>query len=187
MRALVARRNGGRAEKFGHEQTRLRPLPARRLETLERQRVRVGQGSTIQVKKNIYSVPSRLSGEWVEVRLGAEVIEVWYAGSLVQTMERLRGQSKHRIDYRHVIDWLVRKPGAFARYVYREDLYPTVTFRRAYDALQAQQPGRADREYVRMLHLAAQEGESGVDAALAKLLDQGRPMSEQAVRTLLGK
>ena len=89
-------------------------------------------------------------------------------------MERLRGQSKHRIDYRHVIDWLVRKPGAFARYVYREDMYPTVTFRRAYDALQAQQPGRADREYVQVLQLAAQEGEARVEEALAKLLDQGQ-------------
>jgi hypothetical protein len=185
-RALVARRNTSRGEKFEQEQPRLRPLPARRLETLERQRVRVGQGSTIQVKKNTYSVPARLIGEWVEARSGAEVIEVWYAGSQVQTMERLRGQSKHRIDYRHVIDWLVRKPGAFARYVYREELYPTVTYRRAYDALQAQQPGRADREYLRVLHLAAHDGESRVEAALVKLLDQGRPLSEQAVRTLLG-
>ena len=107
------------ASKFEEEQVRLRPLPERRLETLERQQVRVSQGSTIQVKKNTYSVPARLIGERVEARIGAEEIEVWYAGSLVQTMERLRGQSKHRIDYRHVIDWLVRKPGAFARYVYR--------------------------------------------------------------------
>lgn len=186
VRALVARRNAGRGEKLALEQARLQPLPAGRLESLERLRVRVGRGSTIQVKKNTYSVPARLRGEWVEARLGAETIEVWYAGSLVQTMERLRGQSKHRIDYRHVIDWLVRKPGAFARYVYREDLYPTVTYRQAYDALRAQQPDRAEREYVRILHLAAYEGESRVAEALAKLLDQKRPLSEQAVRTLLG-
>jgi hypothetical protein len=186
VRALLARRNGGRAEKFHEEQARLAPLPARRLEALERKRVHVGQGSTIRVQKNIYSVPSRLRGEWLEARLGAEMIEVWYAGSLVQTMERLRGQSKHRIDYRHVIDWLVRKPGAFARYVYREDMYPSVTFRRAYDALVAHDPGRADREYVRLLYLAAKEGESRVEEALLKLLDQVRPLSEQAVRTWLG-
>ena len=71
-------------------------------------------------------------------------------------MERLRGRGKHRIDYRHVIDWLVRKPGAFARYQYRADLFPTLTFRRAYDGLQEQQPARADREYLRILYLAAQ-------------------------------
>ena len=123
----------------------------------------------------------------MEARLDAEAIEVWYADALVQTMPRLRGQSKHRIDYRHVIDWLVRKPGAFARYVYREDLFPTVTFRRAYDALLAQQPERADREYLRILYLAAQEGEARVEEVLAQLLDQSQPLSEQAVRTLLGQ
>src|SRR5260370_22731970 len=110
VRALVARRDASRGEKLVEERGRLRPLPGRRLETAERRQVRVSQGSTIQVKKNTYSVPARLIGERVEARIGAEVIEVWYAGALVQTMERLRGQSNHRIDYRHVIDWLVRKP-----------------------------------------------------------------------------
>jgi hypothetical protein len=186
LRALEARRNASRAARFAEEQSRLRPLPQRRLETCERQRVRVSQGATIQVKKNTYSVPARLCGEWVEARIGVEEIEVWYAGERVQTMERLRGQSKHRIDYRHVIDWLVRKPGAFARYVYREDLYPSLTFRRCYDALVEQASGRADREYVRVLYLAAQQGESRVEQALAKLLDEGLPVSEQAVQTLLG-
>ncbi len=184
--AVVARRNARRS-KFAEEQARLRSLPAQRLETLEQQQVRVGQGSTIQVKKNTYSVPARLIGERVAAQIGADQIEVWYAGELVQTMERLRGQGKHRIDYRHVIDWLVRKPGAFARYQYQDELYPSVTFRRVYDALQAAQPTRADRDYVRLLHLAAHEGESRVEAALAALLGQCRPLSEQAVRTLLGK
>lgn len=186
VRGVTAVRNAGRGELFKEESSRLRGLPQRRLETMERQQVRVSQGSTVQVKKNTYSVPARLIGERVEARIGAEEVEVWYAGSLVQKMERLRGQSKHRIDYRHVIDWLVRKPGAFARYVYREDMYPSVTWRRAYDALHEQQPGRADREYVRILQLAVWEGESRVEEVLGKLLSGGSPVSEQVVRTLLG-
>ncbi len=184
--AVVARRNAGRGARLGEEVRQLRPLPARRLEALEREQVRVSRGSTIRVKGNVYSVPARLIGERVEVQIGAEALTVWYAGAVVQTMERLRGQAKHHIDYRHISAWLVRKPGAFARYVYREDLYPTVTYRRAYDALGAQQPGRADKEYVRLLDLATQEGEARVEEALVKLLDQGRPLSAQAVRTLLG-
>jgi hypothetical protein len=180
-------RNAGRAAKTTVEMARLRPLPERRLETLEREWVRVRRGSTIRVKHNTYSVPARLIGEDVEVRIGMEEIEVWYAQQLVQRMPRLRGQDKHRIDYRHIIGWLVRKPGAFARYVYREDLYPTLTYRRAYDALLGQQPGRVDKEYVHLLYLASQEGESRVEEALQKLLDQQRPLSEQAVRTLLGE
>jgi hypothetical protein len=125
--AVVARRNAGRGERLAEELRQLQPLPAGRLEALERARVRVSRGSTIRVKGNVSSGPARLIGAEVEVRVGAEVLAVWYGGELVQEMERLRGQGKHHIDYRHIITWLVRKPGAFARYVYREDLYPTVT------------------------------------------------------------
>ena len=85
--------------------------------------MKVSRGSTVRVLSNTYSVPARLIGETVEVQIGADVLEVSYAGAVVQTMERLRGQAKHRIDYRHVIDWLVRKPGAFARYVYLDGYY----------------------------------------------------------------
>src|ERR1700693_2664082 len=62
VRASVERRKASRGQQFQEEAARLRPLPERRLETLERQRARVGQGSTIQVKKNTYSVPARLGG-----------------------------------------------------------------------------------------------------------------------------
>ena len=187
VRGVVAQRNSGRLKRLAEERALLRSLPRDRLESGGRERVRVQRGSTIRVKKNAYSVPARLIGEEVEALIGMEEIEVWYAGELVQRMPRLRGADKHRIDYRHVIGWLVRKPGAFARYVYREDLYPTEVFRRAYDALVAQGPGRADREYVRVLHLAAEEGEVRVEAILIELMGTGQPLSEQAVRTHLGQ
>ena len=78
---------------------------------------------------NVYSVNSRLIGEWVEARLYAERVEVWYAQKQVEQLPRLRGRGKHKIAYRHVIDWLVRKPGAFADYRYRADLFPSSRFR----------------------------------------------------------
>ncbi len=186
LQEIVAQCNARRQKKFAEELAHMNPLPAGRLETLQRQQVRVGRGSAIQVLRNGYSVPARLIGERVEARIGAEEIEVWYGGELVQRMERQRGQGKHKIDYRHVIEWLARKPGAFARYVYREDMYPTATYRRAYDALVASQPGRAEREYLHILRLAAREGEAKVEAVLLKLLDQRQPLSEQTVQTLLG-
>jgi len=185
LRRLAEQRNTARASALALERAVLRALPAQRLETQERRRVRVRRGSTIQVHHNTYSVPARLIGELVEVRVGAEEIEVWYAESLVQRMPRLRGQNQHRIDYRHIITWLVRKPGAFADYVFRSDLYPTTTFRRAYDALLKQDAPRADRDYVQLLYLAAQEGEALVDQALAELLGAGRDVSVGAVRELL--
>jgi Mu transposase, C-terminal domain len=184
---LVRARNAGRSAKTATELACMRELPAARLETLERLRVRVSRLSTIRVKHNTYSVPARLIGEEVETRIGMEQIEVWYAQQLVVRLERLRGQDKHHIDYRHVIGWLVRKPGAFARYVYREDLYPTTTFRRAYDTLLAQQPGRADKEYVNLLYLASREGEEPVAQVLEELLRHGQPVSVLAVEACLGK
>jgi transposase len=187
LRELVQRRNLSRAAAMAAELAALRPLPARRLEAQERRRVCVRRGSTIQIDHNTYSVPPRLIGEYVEARIGVAEIEVWYADALVQRMPRLRGQNKHHIDYRHVIGWLVRKPGAFARYVFREDLYPTTTFRRAYDVLQKQDRTRADKDYVQILYLAAQEGETLVEAALSSLLDTAAVLSVRAVRELLGQ
>ena len=89
-------------------------------------------------------------------------------------MPRLRGEDEHRIDYRHVIGWLVRKPGAFARYRYREDLFPSVTFRRTFDALHRTHGERADVEYLRILQLAALHGDARVTTALLEVLDGGR-------------
>jgi hypothetical protein len=120
----------------------------------------VRRWSTIRVAHRTYSVPAQLMGHTVEARVYPNVVEVRYRDHLVQTMPRLRGEDEHRIDYRHVIGWLVRKPGAFARYRYREDLYPSVTFRRAYDALVRTHGERADVEYLRILHLAMTAGEA---------------------------
>src|SRR5207249_7888789 len=86
---------------------------------------------------------------------------------------------------RHVIDWLVRKPGAFADYRYRADLFPSSPFRLAYDVLCQQQPARAAKEYLGILHLAARQSESGVAAALGRLLGEGRPPSVAAVEEAL--
>ena len=79
----------------------------------------------------------------VEARVGPDLVEIWYADRKVEELPRLRGRSKHRIDYRHIIDWLVRKPGAFENYRYRSDLFPTSWFRLAYDALREEQARNA--------------------------------------------
>jgi hypothetical protein len=126
----------------------------------------------MRVSGRTYSVPSRLIGHTVEARQFANRIDVYYRDSLVESFPRIRPEGGARIDYRHVIWWLVRKPGAFARYRFREELFPTLTFRLAYDALRQWRGERADVEYVRILHLAASTSESEVEAALILLLEQ---------------
>jgi transposase InsO family protein len=132
LRNLFAELNAGRQQRLNEELALLRELPLRRLENHQRVHPRVSASSTICVKKNIYSVHSRLINEKVEARVFAEQIEVWYASQRVEVLPRLRGEGKHCINYRHIIDWLVRKPGAFGRYRYRDALYPTSRFRIAY-------------------------------------------------------
>ena len=183
---VCARQNAGRQQRLAEERRMLRPLPARRLESFRRLRVKVGAGATIAVERNLYSVPARLIGEWVDARLSAEIVQVWYGQEFLVELPRLRGRYKHRIDYRHVIDWLVRKPGAFAEYRYQADLFPSSRFRMAYDALQKQQPERASREYVQILHLAAHESEAAVDEALQQLLSSGETLTAAHVEALLG-
>jgi hypothetical protein len=78
--------------------------------------------------------------------------------------------TNYRVDYRHIIDWLVRKPGAFASYRYREHLFPSSQFRKVYDLLKEIVPRRCDHCYLEILELAAKEGEARVEDALQKLL-----------------
>ena len=165
-------RNRPAAERLAEERPALHTLPAAAIPSYTTYWPVVRRWSTIRVAHRTYSVPATLMGHTVEARVHPNVVEVRYRDQLVQTMPRLRGEDEHRIDYRHVIGWLVRKPGAFARYRYREDLYPSVTFRRAYDALVRAYGERADVEYLRILHLAATAGESRVADALTVLVDQ---------------
>jgi hypothetical protein len=185
VKQLLVRRNAGRKARFAEEISVLRALPRQRLDAGKRLLVRVGPSSTIRVQHNVYSVHSRLMGEQVEVRLGAETLEVWYAQRRVEVMPRLRGEKKHRIEYRHIIDWLVKKPGAFENYRYREDLYPTSRFRVAADALKRDLGARGHREYLGILALAAAESEIGVDNALRHLIDRGETISVAVVSQIV--
>lgn len=180
---ILAGRNKKRTA-LGDDLREMNELPPMRIEDFRRERVRVTRFSTIRAGENTYSVSSRLIGEQVDLRLYAESVEVWYGDKQVATMERQRGRGNVSVDYRHVIWSLVRKPGAFARYRYREALFPTLTFRKAYDTLDQRLGSRAEVEYVRILHLAASTSEAAVEAVLGELMDRGELHDYAQVRVL---
>ena len=183
---VLSQLNRGRQTRFAEELKLLRPLPEKRVEACSCFDVRVGPGSTIRIKHNVYSVHSRLIKEQVTVRLYADNLEVWYGQKCVETIPRLYGSNKHYIQYRHIIDWLIRKPGAFENYRYRSDLFPTSRFRMAYDELSEKHaPIKAAREYLRILELAARENEAGVDNSLRYLLERELQISFDAVEKIL--
>lgn len=185
LRSIFKMRNAGRSKRFAEELPKLKSLPERRLESRKRIRTRVGRGSTVRLAKNVYSVHSRLIGETIDAWLGADQIEIWYAQRKIDQFPRLRGKGKHRINYRHIIDWLVRKPGAFENYRYREELFPTTYFRMAYDSLCWRIPASSSKEYLSILYMAAMRGEGRVNEILSRVLALGHPISAAIVERAL--
>jgi hypothetical protein len=185
IRTVIEQANGRRSARLSEEMAVLRPLTGARLPGYRELQVRVSSNSTIQVQRNTYSVPPRLKGERLVVRLSDLELAVYYGGRRQLVIERLRGEGKHRIDYRHVIWSLVKKPWALARYRYREALFPTPVFRRAYDVLvEALAERRGELEYLRVLHLAAASFEHEVASAVEQLLGQGHLPTFAEVRAL---
>ena len=185
VRGVVDRCNRLATPKLETERRHLRPLPPAPVPEYVNYRLRVRKWSTIRVVNRTYSVPSRLIGVVVDVRLYSDRIEVYYKDHLVESMERLHGTGEAQINYRHIIGSLVRKPGAFTRYRFRRRMFPTHTFRLAYDTLRGWRGERADVEYVRILHLAATTMEIEVNRTLGRLLESGLRFDYAMVRELV--
>ncbi len=188
LRRIAMQLNAGRSQRFEQELNVLRRLPARRFNDYKIiDNIKVGKSSTIHLHHNTYSVHSRLIGEKVQARIYVDYIEIWYAQKLVERIKRLSGESKHRINYRHIIDWLVRKPGAFENYRYKEDLFPSSWFRMAYDWLHSNMMLQANKQYVRILYYAAKEGQTVTEDAIRYLLGQNKGVTALNVQHLIGQ
>lgn len=185
LRRMLKRRNASRQERLKQELEHLQSLPQTRIEDFTRLKVRVSRNATISVRSNLYSVPSQLIGEVVEVRLLSDKLTVYFADQAVAEIRRLRGTGKHSINYRHIIHSLVRKPGAFAHYRYQNELFPRLMFRVAYDCLRENYPQTAERQYLRILELAATVSEQRVEQSLREMVESGTTINEQNVRQLL--
>ena len=175
LHGVLQKANGLRSRRIKKELAAMKPLSVKCLPDYTEEEVRVSAWSTIRVKRNAYSVPSRLKDEKVKVRLYENRLEIYFKGVHQLTVDRLVGRHGHRINYRHIIWSLVRKPGAFLRYKYREALFPGPVFRQAYDMLIESMTSErdADIHYLRILHLAASTMESEVEAALELLITDG--------------
>jgi hypothetical protein len=184
IRHILDQRNAGRKKRLTEEMAVMKALPARDWNDPKEVWPTVTSFSTISVDRVIYSVPSRLIGRVLKALAYPEVVRVFFGSEMVQEMPRLVPGSR-KINYRHVVAHLVRKPGAFANYKYREEMFPSLVFRRAYDALSKERPGRADKEYLSILNLAAMGSERDVEAALTVLLEAGQLTLFVTVRELV--
>ncbi len=101
-------------------------------------------------------------------------------------MARLFGKKGQSINYRHIIDSLVRKPGAFENYQYREEMFPTTQFRIAYDMLRESHSAKvADKNYLKILELAARQSQDAVNDALRLMITSNEPIDSEKIRLLV--
>jgi hypothetical protein len=127
--------------------------------------VSVGNNSTIRVRRLRYSVPSRLIGTKLLARIYENRIVLLAGAQEVAQLPLNGGDRGAVIDFRHVIGHLLRKPGAFAGYRWREEMFPAPDYRAAYDHL-TRAGHEADRRYLEILKVAADEGQTVVENAL---------------------
>jgi len=186
LHRIMEQRNALRKKKLEEELAVMKPWTAQPWPEMRELRARVNRAGIIRVHNNGYSVPSGLLGKRVTARIFEWKIEVWYGNRLVETVPRLIGSQRYHINYRHVIETLLRKPGGFRNYRYREALFPRFVFRQAWDALQKRfSPRKADIIYLRILKMAADGLESDVAAALQVLLDAKQPWDDESVQQLV--
>ncbi|MBA2771492.1 MAG: IS21 family transposase, partial [Sphingomonas sp.] len=169
---IVGRRNARNAKRIDIERAKLQDLPARRSSDYEEVTVRVTSSGGFTLRKVFYTVPSRLIGHCLRVRLYDDRLDVFIGGTHLMTLRRGRahpnGKHDQVVNYRHVIHSLRRKPMALLNLVYRDQLFPRQAYRRTFDALLERLPERqACRIMVDLLALAH---DRGCEAELAALL-----------------
>jgi hypothetical protein len=177
---IVGRRNARNAKRLDLERPALQVLPARRTTDYEETIVTVTSTSGFVLRKVFYSVPSRLIGHRLRVRLYDDRLECFLGAMPLMTLRRGRphrsGKHGHVVDYRHVIHALRRKPMALLNLVYRDQLFPRCAYRRAFEALIA---GHSEKQACRiMVGLLALAHDRACEAELATAieitLDAGR-------------
>ena len=170
LRDVLAVCNRERTKRLREEIPFLNPLPERKWNAPVILPVRVSSASTVRILKGVYSVPSRLIGYQLRAYVYPTEILLHYGKRFLQKMAKLPREGGVCINYRHIIHHLIRKPGAFANYKYRDSLFPHVVFRKAYDMLIEHSPHRGHKDYLQILHLAAMNEEKKVVEELKKIL-----------------
>jgi hypothetical protein len=183
---MVRERNRSRKERLEEELKVLTQLPKGTWNEPKEYSASVTGWSTISIDKAVYSVPSRFIGQKLKALAYYDTVKVYFGRHVV--LEVARKQSGEKcINYRHIIFHLLKKPGAFRNYQFREELFPRLVFRQAYDALREHDDERADKEYLRILHEAAVGSETEVAAALQELIDLNRVPLHDAVKRICEK
>lgn len=191
LQEFIARKNARRRDAVGVELKTLSRLPPHRTTDFSTATVSVTSSGTISVRNVLYTVPSRLVGCRLKVQIYDDRL-ICYLGTtpvlrVARRYYKRNGPRQRVVDYHHLVGALVKKPQAFRRSVFRDELFPHPVFRRAWEALDERVEARkACRVYVGLLHLAAMHGcEAMLADHLAALLDAGGTPDLEAARAAI--
>lgn len=170
---VVGRHNARRRKLIEIEQAALKPLPHQRTTDYEEAIVTVTGSGGFTLRKVFYTVPSRLIGHRLRVRLYDDRLECVLGATRLFTLRRGRSPDHHKrahvVDYHHVIHALRRKPMALLNLVYRDQLFPRRAYARAFDKLLAE---RGDKHACRtVVGLLALAHDRACEADLAAAID----------------
>jgi len=186
LEQALEKANQPRLKRLAEELAVMDPLPGSALAEYREVEARVSQHSTIRVRKVAYSVPSRLIGQQLRVEVHESVLKLYLGRQAVLELPRARGDRGAVINFRDVVGPLLRKPGAFLNYQHREQLYPTVAYRGAFDRLvrdHGQRPGVI--EYLHLLKLAMDHTVEKVETTMAAWMAGSRKWGAAEVRASL--
>src|SRR6516165_10798241 len=185
---IVGRRNANNRKRIALERTALGTLPERRTTDFEEKVIPVTSSGGFLLRRVFYTVPSRLIGHRLRVRIFDDRLECFLGATPVATLRRGQPVSEskggHVVDYLHVIDALRRKPMALLNLVYRDQLFPRPAYKRAFEALREQRDDRhACKVVVELLMLAHERAcEAELADVLAVEIDVGRLPDLAALR-----
>ena len=189
---LISRHNARKRCAIDVERDMLLALPRQRTQDFEEALVRVTSSGGFALRKVFYTVPSRLIGHQLRVRVFDDRLELFIGATALMTLPRgkaaANGKRGHVVDYRHVIHALRRKPMALLNLVYRDQLFPRDAYRRTFEVLLAELGDRAAcRRMVELLSLAHDRGcEAELAAELEALLETGQLPDMAALRERFG-
>jgi len=178
--------NVPRQARLAEELKAMQPLPPTPLAEYRELAAGVSRHSTIRIKNITYSVPSRLIGQRLRVEVYEGVLKFYLGRERVMEVARACGDRGAVINFRHVVGPLLRKPGAFVNYQHREQLYPTVEYRAAYDRLvqdHGERPGTI--EYLHLLNVAIEHTVEAVQTAMVPWMSEARKWRASDVRATL--
>ena len=185
---ITSRKNSRLAKQIAAERLTLQALPCNRTSDYEETYAYVTSSGGFTLRKVFYTVPSRLIGHRLRIRLYDDRLELMLGGTLLMVLVRGRpganGKHGHVVDYRHVIHSLRRKPMALLNLVYREQLFPREAYRHTFEHLrQVGSDKMACKTVVELLSLAHDRAcEAELATGLQSYLDAAKIPDMAALR-----